>query len=265
MAQRASKRGNSTFVGLGFGPIQAGLFCYEAIQSGAFRHIVVAEIGTQKIAEIRAAGGYYRLNIAHPDRVEMVKVGPVQLENPAIYADRERLIEAITAAQEIATAVPDVQAYRQGGQESIHHILARGLQRKAAVGGPLVTIYSAENHPHAAELLREAVMEETLEAERAAVGRMVSFANTVIPKMSVVISPPGDLAPLTAESRQAFLVDPFNKIMVSRSHFDETETRFISGFPTFAAKEDLTPFDDAKFLGHNGIHAVGAYWGWQPE
>src|SRR5262249_43021725 len=152
----------------------------------------VAEIGAQKVAEIRNAAGFYNLNIAHPDRVETVKVGSVQLENPANDADRARLIEAIAAAQEIATAVPNVQAYRQGGQASIHHILAQGLQRKVAVGGPLVTVYTAENHPHAAELLREAVMEETPETERAAVGRMVSFVNTVIPKMSVVISPPSD-------------------------------------------------------------------------
>src|SRR4029079_2084128 len=56
---RRSARGNGTFVGFGFGPIQAGLFCYEALQSGAFRHVVVAEIAPEKIAELRAAGGFY--------------------------------------------------------------------------------------------------------------------------------------------------------------------------------------------------------------
>src|SRR5262249_31372221 len=134
------------------------------------------------------------------------------------------------AAQEIATAVPNVRVYRQGGEESLHCLLAQGLQRKAAIGGPLVTIYAAENHSHAAELLREAVMDAVPAAERAAVERMVSFVNTVIPKMSVVLPPAGGLAPLTAQSERAYLVDPFNKIMTGRPHFDQTEATFVSGF-----------------------------------
>ena len=162
------RRGNATFVGFGFGAIQAGLFCYEAVQSGAFRHLVVAEIVPQVVSEVRAAGGLYKLNIAHPDRIEAVTVGPIQIENPEVYADRARLIEAIAAAQEIATAVPNVRAYRRTGQGSLHRILAHGLQRKVAVAGPVATIYTAENHPHAAALLRAAVMEEVPEAERAA-------------------------------------------------------------------------------------------------
>src|SRR5690349_617305 len=79
-----ARRGNATFVGFGFGPIQAGLFCYEARQSGAFRHLVVAEIAPEVVASVRAAGGHYQLNVAHLDRVETVTVGPVQLEDPAV-------------------------------------------------------------------------------------------------------------------------------------------------------------------------------------
>jgi mannitol-1-phosphate 5-dehydrogenase len=74
--------------------------------------------------------------------------------------------------------------------------------------------------------------------------------------------PPADgLASLTAQSAVAYLVDPFNKIMTGCPHFAQIESTFTSGFPTFVGKEDLTPFDDAKFLGHNGIHALGAYLG----
>jgi len=36
--------GKRTFVGFGFGPIQAGLFLYEAFLSGAFRRLVVAGV-----------------------------------------------------------------------------------------------------------------------------------------------------------------------------------------------------------------------------
>jgi mannitol-1-phosphate 5-dehydrogenase len=265
--------GNATFVGFGFGPIQAGLFCFEAVQSGAFRHLVIAEIVPEVVAEVRAAGGTYTVNLAHTDHVEAVTVGPVQMENPESYADRARLIEAIAAAQEIATAVPNVRAYRRTGQGSLHRILAQGFQRKVAVAGPRAVIYAAENHPHAAALLRGAVMEEVPEAERAAVGRYASFVDTVIPKMSGVISPPDDLAPLTPASDRALLVEAFNKIMVGQAEFipgfglnfdsneGESGVAFTSGFPTFVVKEELTPFEEAKFLGHNGIHALGAYLG----
>ena len=50
-----ARRGKATFVGFGFGAIQAGLFCYEAARSGAFRHIVVAEIMPTVVADVRAA------------------------------------------------------------------------------------------------------------------------------------------------------------------------------------------------------------------
>ena len=256
-----ARRGNATFVGFGFGPIQAGLFCYAGMQSGTFRHLVVAEIAPEIVAEVRAAGGQYTLNVAHLDRVESVTVGPIQIENPAEYSDRARLIEAIAAAQEIATAVPSVRAYRSNGRSSLHRILAQGLQRKVAVAGPVATVYAAENHPHAAALLRAAVMEEVPEGERAEVGHHASFVNTVIPKMSIVISPPADLAPLTPTSHRALMVEEFDRILVGQADFAEVGAAFHTGFPTFVVKEELAPFADAKFLGHNGIHALGGYLG----
>lgn len=255
------QRGNATFVGFGFGAIQAGLFCYEAARSKAFRHLVVAEIVPNVIADLRAVGGMYTVNVAHADHIEAVKVGPVQMENPTLYADRARLVEAIAAAQEIATAVPSVRAYRSAGKSSLHRVLAEGLQRKVAVAGPLAVIYAAENHPHAAALLRAAVMEEIPEAERGAVGRHVCFVDTVIAKMSGVMSPPGDLAPLTPSSDRALLVEAFNQILVAQPQFVESGESFRSGLPTFSAKQELTPFEEAKFLGHNSNHALGAYVG----
>jgi mannitol-1-phosphate 5-dehydrogenase len=261
-----ARRGNATFVGFGFGAIQAGLFCYEAARSGVFRDIVVAEIMPTVVADVRAAGGNYMVNVAHAGHIETVTVGPVRLEDPAQVADRARLVEAIAAAQEIATAVPNVQAYRSPGRSSLHRVLAEGLQRKVAVAGPVAVIYAAENNPRAAELLRAAVMEEVPEAERAAVERQVAFVNTVIGKMGGLVSPPGDLAPLTPSSDRALLVEAFNHILVAQSHFAQSyfaqpRASFASGFPTFFPQEELAPFEDAKLLGHNGIHALAAYVG----
>ena len=84
-----------TFVGFGLGPIQAGLFLYEALRSGNFRRLVAAEVMAPVVDAVRRAGGWYSINIAHPDRVETARVGTLEIENPADEADRRRLIEAI--------------------------------------------------------------------------------------------------------------------------------------------------------------------------
>ena len=49
--------GSRTFVGFGFGAIQAGLFLHEAFRSGNFKRLVVAEVVPEIVREIREAGG----------------------------------------------------------------------------------------------------------------------------------------------------------------------------------------------------------------
>jgi hypothetical protein len=60
--------GTRTYVGFGFGAIQAGLFLYEAFVSGAFHRLVVAEVLPEVVAAIRKAEGRFCVNIAHSDR-----------------------------------------------------------------------------------------------------------------------------------------------------------------------------------------------------
>ena len=45
--------GTRTYVGFGFGAIQAGLFLYEAFGSGAFSRLVVAEVVPEVVAAVR--------------------------------------------------------------------------------------------------------------------------------------------------------------------------------------------------------------------
>jgi mannitol-1-phosphate 5-dehydrogenase len=256
-----ARHGNAIFVGFGFGAIQAGLFCFEAHAAGAFRRLVVAEVVPETVAALRRAGGYYTVNVAHPEHRTAVTVGPVQVENPDVPADRARLVEAVAAAQEIATAVPSVGHYVTKGPGSLHRILAEGLQRKAVTGGPHAVVYAAENQTHAARLLRDAVMAEVPEQDRAAVDRAVRFVDTVIAKMSGVVAPPGDLAPVTPDGDRAFLVEEFNHILVGRVEFGPDAPRFVRGLRVFEEKDDLLPFEEAKLYGHNAVHALAAYLG----
>ncbi len=253
--------GSKTFVGFGFGAIQAGLFLYEAHRSGNFGRLVVAEVVPDVVAMLRQAGGVYAVNVAHPEGVEHAHIGPVTIEQPGVEADRARLIADIAAAEEIGTAIPSVAYYVSDGPGSLHRVLAAGLRRKAAIGGPRAVVYAAENHNHAAEILEAAVMAEVPEEERAAVADRVRFLNTVIGKMSGVITDPGEIAeqalePVAPGSTRAFLVEEFNRILITRISF---EAPFQRGIDVFAEKDDLLPFEEAKLYGHNATHALAAY------
>ncbi len=256
-----SLHGARTFVGFGFGAIQAGLFLYEAWASGAFGRLVVAEIRPELVAAVREADGYYQLNIAHAHGIEQVRVGPVEIYNPQLPAHRQALVDAIAGAQELATALPGVVYYAGAGPASPHRLLAFGLRRKARQGGPRAVIYTAENHPQgAASLLEARVRSAVLPADQAAVCRPVRFVDTVIGKMCGVTGDLAGLAPVTPNSAQAFLVEAFNRIYISQIHFGDDQP-FVRGLAGFEEQADLTPYQEAKLYGHNAVHALAAYLG----
>lgn len=252
-----------TFVGFGFGAIQAGLFLYEASRSGNFSRLVVGEVVPAAVEAVVNAGGRYAVNIAWADRVVAEEVGPVEILHTASESGRAVLIDAVAEAEEIATAVPSVQQYVSADPGSLHRILAEGLRKKAAAGGPRAVVYAAENHNHAAEILEAAVLGEVPEAERASVRGCVRFLNTVIGKMSGVVSGEGEmrargLAPITPGAGRVFLVECFNRIFISRIRFDDGRP-FRRRIEIFEEKPDLLPFEEAKLHGHNATHALAAY------
>jgi mannitol-1-phosphate 5-dehydrogenase len=255
--------GSRTFVGFGFGAIQSGLFLYEAFHSGEFRRLVVAEVLPEMVAAVKQEGGYFCVNIAHPDRVESVRVGPVEIHNPSLESDRMNILAAIVEAEEIATAVPSVAFYVSDKVGSIHRLLADGLCKKVEQDGPRAVIYAAENHNHAAEILEAAVMDLIPQEQRTAVRSRVRFLNTVIGKMSQVVADPLEvrsrrLMPITSDLPRAFLVEAFNRILISKIHFPES---FERGIHVFQEKDDLLPFEEAKLYGHNATHALLGYLG----
>jgi len=258
-----SRSGTRTYVGFGFGAIQAGLFLYEASRTDAFKRLVVAEVMPDIVEAVRSANGTFTVNIAHADRIEAAHVGPISIENPAEAADRARLIDAIAEAEEIGTAIPSVNYYASDAPGSLHRVLAEGLRQKVQTGGPRAVVYAAENHNRAAEILEEHVMSEIPAAERPAVQQRVRFLNTVIGKMSGVVVDPDELQsqglePAFPGAARAFLVEAFNRILISQIHF---ETPFERGINVFEEKPNLLPFEEAKLYGHNATHALAAYLG----
>jgi len=263
-----SLSGQRTFVGFGFGPIQAGLFLHEAYYSGGFRRLVVAEVVEGIVRAVRRAAGRFSVNVARFDRVDPVIIGPVEIENPASASSRDCLVQAVAEAEEIATALPSVRHYVGDAPGSVHRLLAEGLRLKAKRGGPRAIIYAAENHNHAAEILEEAVTRQIPPDELVAIRSRVRFLNTVIGKMSGVVPGASDaegqrLVPITAGLNRAFLVEEFNRIFISAIHFDSPDGQpaFRRGITVFEEKEDLLPFEEAKLYGHNATHALAAYLG----
>ena len=245
-----------TFVGFGFGPIQSALFLYEAYCSGNFDRYVIAEVDAGLVGAVRAGGGRYSINIAHPDRIEQVVVDGVRLCHPADERDRDELAEAIADADEMATALPSVRFYDTGDVTSVAKLLADGFGRRDP--STPVIIYAAENHNRAAEILSERLIAE-VGADALA---NTQTLNTVVGKMSGVITDADTirrlgLAPLTPDTPRAVLVERFNHILVSRV----TLEGFERGIDVFVEKDDLLPFEEAKLYGHNAIHALIGYLG----
>jgi mannitol-1-phosphate 5-dehydrogenase len=240
--------------GFGFGPIQSGLFVDEAYASGKFSRIVISEVDPTVVKAVRDNGGTYFVNVAKSDGIEVREVKGVEIFNPTVDSDRTELIEALKTATEIVTSLPSVSFYDMG-QNSVAKLIIEGLSRSTAAG---TLIYTAENNNHAAEIFEKTITDITpLPADK-----KVQYLNTVIGKMSRVVTDAKEieemnLAPIADGLKRAFLVEEFNKILVTKCRLEN----FEPGIGVFLEKEDLLPFEEAKLYGHNAIHATLAYLG----
>ena len=243
------------FTGFGFGPIEAGLFVKEAFQSNNFSRIAAAEIDQTLIDAIRANNGSYYINVAKADGIEALRIDHVELLNPDVPRDNQILRQVLAESTEIATCLPSVGFYESGGSSSVASLIANALKKSSASA---TIIYTAENNNRAAEILQEAVTKKvgTLRREK------VQFLNTVIGKMSRVVTDPAEitqrkLAAIAPGIQRAFLVEQFNRILVSRTRISD----FEPGIKVFIEKDNLLPFEEAKLYGHNAIHALLGFIG----
>lgn len=237
--------------GFGFGPIQAGLFFKEAMESGNFSRLIAGEIDGEIVRALRKNGGTYHLNIAAHGTVERIRIGTVEVFDLTDRGDRCEFVKSLGEATEIVTALPSVALYEKGDPAPAEMIAeALSVSRTEEK-----IIYTAENNNRAAELLEEAVFSHGKSGS-------AQFLNTVIGKMSRVVSEPDEirglgLAPVVPGFNRALLVEEFNRILVSRT----TLPGLLPGIGVFIEKEDLLPFEEAKLYGHNAIHALLGFLG----
>jgi mannitol-1-phosphate 5-dehydrogenase len=244
------------FVGIGFGPIQSGLFLLEASRSGNFDRLTVADIDAAMVQAVRDNQGRYTVNVASATGISQQVIEGVRMLNPQIPEERAELIQALAVADEIATALPSIKFFSHGGEAAPAACLAAGLRQRSAAAPPAI-IYTAENHNHAAEILQAAITEQL---SGKSFPDNVQILNTVIGKMSGVITEAAEqrrlgIAQLTPGSDRAVLVEEFNRILISRIALPG----FTRGITVFGEKADLLPFEEAKLYGHNAVHALLGY------
>jgi mannitol-1-phosphate 5-dehydrogenase len=251
---------NHTFVGFGFGPIQSGLFLLEAYRSGNFGRLVVAEVMPDVVRALRQNKGRYRVNVATRNGITVQEVEGIEIYNPLERTDRAALVAALAEAQEIGTALPSIDFYDRG-EASVARLLSEAFEcRLQANTVKPVVVYTAENHNHAAEALEMAVATRLPASYVPDARRHIQYLNTVIGKMSGVVTDAGQIADdelttLVDGWERAVLVEEFNRILVTRINL----LGFMRGLQVFLEKDDLIPFEEAKLYGHNATHALIGY------
>lgn len=229
-----------TFLGIGCGPIQTGIFLSFAHESGQFDRLVVSEVDAELVAAVRPTRTL-TLNVASTTDVRAETIPHVELLDPTCPDDQATLDAAVAQADELATALPSVTVFAH-----IAPLLAKGFDRDP--DRPRL-VYAAENHNRAAELLAESVSKH---ARHKHVN--TRYLNTVVGKMSRVVADDEfdeiGVAPLTPGMRRAHLVETFNTILISRTHGIDR------GLHQLIEKDDLLPFEEAKLYGHNAVHAA---------
>ena len=220
----------STFLGIGLGPIQTGIFLAGAAKGG-FDRIVIAEVNEALKNAVNASGSV-TINIAAADRVYSETYNNVEAYNPNDPAEVEKLIDAAAEADELATALPSVKffAYCAPWQPERRRFF-----------------YTAENNNHAAEELEKAIGTPFANTY---------YLNTVIGKMSGVVPASADRPGLAAGVENAHLVEEFNTIYISSC--PGIEERKVKNLHV---KTDLYPFEEAKLYGHNATHFLLATLG----
>ena len=231
----------STFLAIGLGPIQTGIFLRGAAQQ--FDRLVVAEVDDNVKNAVNADGGHITINIASADSIHHETFSGIEILNPLKKDDLATLIQVAADADEIATALPSVNFFPQVAE----YLKAGFLQNPDKQR----FIYTAENNNHAAEELAKAVGCEF---------RNTYFLNTVIGKMSSVVSAEDcefrNLQALSPHADRGHLVEEFNNILISTCPI--IDARQVSGL---YVKKDLYPFEEAKLYGHNAIHFLMATLG----
>ena len=221
---------------------------YEAINSGNFNRYIILEVNDNLVKVIRDANYTMSINTATENGIIKSKISDFEIYNPLNITDKRSIESSISEADEMATAIPSIDYYDHGAENSIANLLACNLNPDK----PQI-IYAAENNNYAAEILLDRIIEHTGGKEP----EKFQTLNTVIGKMGGVIQDSVTINELGLDlqvpgGQNAILVEEFNNIIVSKVSLKGVQR----GIDVFQEKEDLLPFEEAKLFGHNAVHSM---------
>ncbi|MBO7741803.1 MAG: hypothetical protein J6S21_04540, partial [Victivallales bacterium] len=98
-----------TFLGIGAGPIQTGIFVAGAAAAG-YDRIVLADVDAALVAAIRAAGSI-TVNTACSGSIRTDRYDNIEIYNPSVPEDLEILKAAAAEAVALNTALPATRFY----------------------------------------------------------------------------------------------------------------------------------------------------------
>ena len=222
-----------TFIGIGAGPIQTGIYVAGAADGG-FDRIVLAEVEPTLVAALKQHHSI-TVNTAEADRITTRTYENIEVFNPNDPNDLPQLIEIAKDALAFNTALPATKFYK----------FCAPWMKEAFAKNPAGRryIYTSENSTTAAADLKVAMGVEYPETY---------YLDTVIGKMSKVFAAgESELPTLTPGFAKGHLVEAFNTIYTSSAAGIEEV-----GIQNLFAKADLVPFEEAKLYGHNANHLL---------
>ena len=219
-----------TFLGIGAGPIQTGIFVSGATRGG-YDRIVLADVDP-KLSDAVKRSGTIVVNTACSDAIRTDTYRNIEIYNPTVPRDVKKLAAIAAEATAIATALPSTACYRQSAP----------WLRSAFECCPGRTryVYTAENSTTAADELQQAV----------GAYPATYYLDTVIGKMSKVFTKRESSLPTLAPGLECgHLVEEYNDIYTSSAPGIDGV-----GIKGLYPKQDLEPFEAAKLYGHNTCH-----------
>lgn len=224
---------SKTFIGIGAGPIQTGIYVAGAAEGG-FDRIILVEVEPTLVAALKEHRTI-TVNTAGKNAITTKTYENIEVFNPNDPADRAQLVEAAKTALAFNTALPATRFYPS----------CAGWMREAFDANPegVRYLYTSENSTTAAADLRAALGKDYPNTY---------LLDTVIGKMSKVFLAGNEPLPaLTPGFAKGHLVEAFNTIYTSSAPGIENV-----GITNLYPKADIAPFEEAKLFGHNANHLL---------
>jgi mannitol-1-phosphate 5-dehydrogenase len=227
------------FVQFGAGNIGRGFT--GQLFSDAGYELVFVDVRPEIVAALNEQG-CYRLRFAGPTRHEEREIGPAR-------AVDGRDLDAV--ARELAEADLACTAVGVGALPHLAPVIAEGLRRRAACGGPPLDLLLCENQFDVGMVFRMMVAVE-LSPEHATLIDRIGFVETVVSRMVPELSPQERAAdPLLV------VVEDYDRLPVSTAFRGP-----IPRVPGLFLTRRFAGFFERKLYTHNLGHAVAAYLGY---